>query len=235
MTVVKSFSRGDVLYDVFAGVGPFAIPAAKKDCIVYANDLNPHSYESLQSNFKLNKIKANYVSFNLDARDFIRTIIKDDFVKRMNEHSEEERVQTHIVMNLPVLAIEFLDAFKSLFADMDDNQKQSFRSPTVHCYCFSKSTDPHEDIQTRVEKVLNTKLESEAFTIRDVRRVAPNKLMLCIRFQIPEEVLFQQEPDMPCCVHEIEGMILNDKILTLFCLCLRMFLDRPKAETGSTR
>ena len=42
--VVASLPDGAVVYDVFAGVGPFAIPAAKKKrCRVYANDLNPGS------------------------------------------------------------------------------------------------------------------------------------------------------------------------------------------------
>lgn len=39
-----------------AGVGPFSIPAVKKGVIVYANDLNPASFESLCENIKLNKV-----------------------------------------------------------------------------------------------------------------------------------------------------------------------------------
>jgi len=54
--IVKSLNFGDVLYDVFAGVGPFAILAAKKGCRVYANDLNPESVHWLQQNIVLNKV-----------------------------------------------------------------------------------------------------------------------------------------------------------------------------------
>lgn len=46
----------DVVFDVFAGVGPFVVPAAKKHCIVFANDLNPESYKWLQHNARLNKV-----------------------------------------------------------------------------------------------------------------------------------------------------------------------------------
>jgi len=49
-------ARGDVLYDVFAGVGPFAVPAAKKHCQVHANDLNPDSVHWLRHNLDLNKV-----------------------------------------------------------------------------------------------------------------------------------------------------------------------------------
>ena len=51
-------SPKDVLFDVFAGVGPFSIPCAKKGCRVYANDLNPHSVYWLKKNLKLNKVAS---------------------------------------------------------------------------------------------------------------------------------------------------------------------------------
>jgi tRNA (guanine37-N1)-methyltransferase len=44
--------------DVFAGVGPFALPAAKKGCAVLANDLNPESYKYLKINVDNNKVRA---------------------------------------------------------------------------------------------------------------------------------------------------------------------------------
>lgn len=56
--LVDSFDVQDVVADGFAGVGPFAIPAAaKKGCLgVLANDLNPSSAASLRENVKLNKV-----------------------------------------------------------------------------------------------------------------------------------------------------------------------------------
>jgi tRNA (guanine37-N1)-methyltransferase len=53
---VQEFAPVDVVADVFAGVGPFAIPAAKKGCAVLANDLNPNSYKFLQVNIKDNNV-----------------------------------------------------------------------------------------------------------------------------------------------------------------------------------
>ena len=76
--------KGDVLYDVFAGVGPFAIPAAKKGVEVFANDLNPHSYSALVNNVKLNKVKAERLcAYNMDGREFIRTVVKQDLASRL--------------------------------------------------------------------------------------------------------------------------------------------------------
>jgi tRNA (guanine37-N1)-methyltransferase len=63
-------SQEDVVCDMFAGIGPFAIPAAKKRCTVLANDLNPASYEYLCRNARDNGVCIS--PFNLDARDFLR-------------------------------------------------------------------------------------------------------------------------------------------------------------------
>ena len=43
---------------MFCGIGPFAIPAAKRGLHVFANDLNPASYQYLLENAKLNKVCA---------------------------------------------------------------------------------------------------------------------------------------------------------------------------------
>ena len=54
--LVKLFEPSDVVADVFAGVGPFAIPAAKKGCAVFGNDLNPNSAMYMQSNAIDNRV-----------------------------------------------------------------------------------------------------------------------------------------------------------------------------------
>lgn len=45
--------------DVFSGVGPIAIAAAKIVKRVYANDLNPQAIEYLERNSVLNKLERN--------------------------------------------------------------------------------------------------------------------------------------------------------------------------------
>jgi tRNA (guanine37-N1)-methyltransferase len=47
--------------DVMAGVGPFAIPAAKKGCRVLGNDLNPEGVKWMSVNREKNKVS--YIVF----------------------------------------------------------------------------------------------------------------------------------------------------------------------------
>lgn len=47
---------GQVVADVMAGVGPFAVPAAKKGVFVLGNDLNPESVKWQQENRLKNKV-----------------------------------------------------------------------------------------------------------------------------------------------------------------------------------
>ena len=72
--IVQKMRRGDVLLDMMAGVGPFALPAAKRGCVAYANDLNPNSYKALVHNIALNKLQAKVKPFNMDAREFVRFV-----------------------------------------------------------------------------------------------------------------------------------------------------------------
>lgn len=54
--LVQHFSPEDVIADVFAGVGPFAVPAGKKGCAVLANDLNPNSAKYMMKNVNDNRV-----------------------------------------------------------------------------------------------------------------------------------------------------------------------------------
>lgn len=47
---------GELVVDLFCGVGPLAVRAARKGAYVIANDLNPSCYEYLQKNTKINSV-----------------------------------------------------------------------------------------------------------------------------------------------------------------------------------
>ena len=72
------FKPGQIIVDMFAGIGPFAIPAAQHGCIVFANDLNPTSVKYLKLNSRINKVEDRVKAFNMDARDFMRKLVTEE-------------------------------------------------------------------------------------------------------------------------------------------------------------
>ncbi|KAI0141012.1 Met-10+ like-protein-domain-containing protein [Hypoxylon sp. NC0597] len=70
--LINLFQPGEVVCDVMAGIGPFAVPAGKKGVFVWANDYNPESYRYLDENIKRNKVEQFVRPFNQDGRTFIR-------------------------------------------------------------------------------------------------------------------------------------------------------------------
>ena len=178
--VINTLKHNDIVLDMFAGVGPFSIPACKKGCRVFANDLNPFSYRALLDNAKRNNITLSV--YNLDGRDFICQV-KNELLPIIQEVPS---TSVHILMNLPALAVEFLDSLKGLYFGLVHNS--DIQKPLIHCYTFSKSTTPEQDVIDSVEKKLSTKLES--FTVSSVRDVSPNKLMMKVTFPLPYDILF---------------------------------------------
>ncbi|KTF74843.1 hypothetical protein cypCar_00019719 [Cyprinus carpio] len=180
--IVSLLQRGDTVVDVFAGVGPFAIPAARRGCEVLANDLNPESFRWLQHNAKLNKVDRKITSFNMDGRNFIRGPVEERLPALMKGSQK-----IHVVMNLPALALEFLDAFRGLLGPEPDQSLDNL--PQVHCYGFSKEDDAQRDVVERAEASLKTSLQGQC-SVHLVRNVAPNKEMMCVSFTLPRGVLY---------------------------------------------
>ena len=76
--ILDLLPSGAVVADAFAGIGPFAVPAALKGCNVYANDLNPKSFEWLNVNVAANKVDKKVKTFNLDGRQFVHALLGFD-------------------------------------------------------------------------------------------------------------------------------------------------------------
>jgi tRNA (guanine37-N1)-methyltransferase len=125
---------GHVVIDAMAGIGPFAIPAAKRGSVVHANDLNPDSYKWLVTNTEVNKVKVS--CYNQDARDFLKNAVQGKLGDR-----PEGLVFQHIIMNLPATAIEFLDCLKGNF-DLDIWDAHDM--PFVHVYSFLPDTETYK-------------------------------------------------------------------------------------------
>ncbi|KAJ2351812.1 tRNA(m(1)G37)methyltransferase, partial [Coemansia sp. RSA 2618] len=217
--LVAKFACGSSICDVMAGVGPFAIPAARKGTLVWANDLNPASYQALCDNVRLNKVGARVRPFNMDGRAFIRHAFaeycKQTAGERVSSLPPLPRSNTgkkaakdavppiavgsrsfdHVVMNLPAIALEFLDAFRGLFYSITGGSEvdEAINLPTIHTHCFTKSDEPEKDILTRACRALGypeEKYRELTADVHYVRKVAPKKDMYCLSLLLPESVAY---------------------------------------------
>lgn len=181
--IVKLINRNDVLFDVFAGVGPFSIPAAKKKGIVYANDLNPESFQWLKHNATLNKINdRNLHVFNKDGKDFIVEDIKMNLQKHLDQN-------IHIVMNLPALATDFLKYFIGLY---DDTEIETLKNPpVVYVYCFAKGEDYLKITEDLISTSLNRDMKDRIDMFK-VRTVSSFKEMMRVKFKLDEDILIKR-------------------------------------------
>ncbi|UKJ88664.2 tRNA (guanine(37)-N(1))-methyltransferase [Theileria orientalis] len=168
----------DLLVDMFAGVGPFAIYAAKKGCRA----------RYMEINVRLNKVQDRVKVYNKDARDFISKVVQEnkllDMTVKTFDKMEFKGEKVHFIMNLPRIALEFLDVFVGLASNIKDNP---LRKCMVHCYCFSAQKEYEEEIDDRMTRALGVKLKR--YKITKVRNVAPSKQMYCVEFECPEEIL----------------------------------------------
>lgn len=177
----------DIVCDLFAGVGAFALLCVDKGCRVFANDLNPAGAEAMRQNAILNRFELTV--FNLDARECVRTLGR---VEALRPSPRPPRV--HIVMNLPELALDFLDAFRGMVeAGRSELFSGSAVDLAVHCYCFARDKEqPHAEVHPRLVAALG--MVPPGTQIREVRDVAPKKNMYCVEFLVQ---LQHAEPTMP--------------------------------------
>jgi len=123
--LVQLFKPDDVIADGFAGVGPFAVPAARKGCAVLGNDLNPNSAKYLLKNVQDNRVTDLVRVSCEDGRDFIRASVSRVYdnpfpaynappASRVQEEKERKRLQKLAAQGNPIPAPALVENHKPL-------------------------------------------------------------------------------------------------------------------------
>ena len=152
--IASQVKAGETVVDLFAGVGPFAIPIAKnqKDVRVYAVDVNPDAIDLLKRNIAVNRAEKQVVPLLGDARQVVREQLS----------GKADRV----IMNLPETALEFVDvACEALKPE----------GGIIHYYCFVNASEPLETAKVRLTEAVkrcNRKV-AKILLAKTVREVAP--------------------------------------------------------------
>ncbi len=93
LRIAELVKEGEIIINMFGGVGMFSIVAAKKKkCHVYNIDINPYAAKLCSENINLNKLKGTIESIEGDASDIIEkklTGVGDRVLMLLPERSDE--------------------------------------------------------------------------------------------------------------------------------------------------
>ena len=150
--VSEGVSEGERAFDMFAGVGPFAIPFAKRGAAVVGVDLNPEAIQYLRENARRNGVTDRVTAIEGDVREVA---------------TEYESWADRIVMNLPHSAGDFLDTATRLASD----------DCVLHYYDIQHDADPFGPGEEAIEQAATEAgYEATIETRRRVRSYAPHEL-----------------------------------------------------------
>ncbi|KAK0618568.1 Met-10+ like-protein-domain-containing protein [Bombardia bombarda] len=181
--LIDLFQPREVVCDVMAGIGPFAVPAGKKGVFVWANDMNPESFYYLKDAIEKNKVSQFVRPFCEDGRTFILKAA-DLVVDAANKGEcaimpgkrptrtktaaggptaptpEPTRIPipatiSHFVMNLPASAIEFVGCYRGLYAGHEAlfEPATATKLPLIHVHCFSYKADDETPLNDICQRI----------------------------------------------------------------------------------
>lgn len=91
--IANLVQNGEIIVNMFAGVGMFSVMIAKKKkCIVYSIDINPIAAKLCEQNIKSNKLVGNIISINGNALQIIQEKLQnksDRTLMLLPERSDE--------------------------------------------------------------------------------------------------------------------------------------------------
>lgn len=162
LRVVKQVDSREVVADLFAGVGPYAIQIAKlRGAMVYAVDLNPRAIELLRENVRMNRVENRVEVIHGDARSVAEGVLRG-------------RVD-RVIMHHPSEAINFLDAGSAALRSSGG---------IIHVYSFAGSA---EEVASEVNWRLSKRWRVVRVPYKGlVRQVSPRRWEVVVDVEVAE-------------------------------------------------
>ncbi|NEU59255.1 class I SAM-dependent methyltransferase family protein [Halorussus sp. MSC15.2] len=164
--VAEQVEAGERAFDMFAGVGPFVVPFAKRDAEVVGVDLNERAVEYLRENARRNGVADRVTAIQGDVRDVVSGS-SDGGGEVASDYADWA---DRVVMNLPHSADEFLDTAVELAGD----------DCVVHYYDIQHEDDPFGPGEAAIRAAAEPEYEVEVETRHVVRSYAPHELNVCL-------------------------------------------------------
>ncbi len=148
--VVEQVEAGEQVFDMFAGVGPFAIPIAKRGASVVATDINESAITYLRENAAQNDVSDRVTAIHGDVREVA---------------AEYEGWADRILMNLPHSADVFLDSAIQIAGD----------ECIIHYYDIQHEEDAFGPGERAIREAAEPVYEVTVENTRRVRSYAPHE------------------------------------------------------------
>ena len=153
---------GEIIINMFGGIGMFSILAAKvSKCTVYNIDINPNASLLCEKNIELNKLKGKIISLNGDSVKIIQDKLQNS--------------ADRVLMLLPERSDEFLET--AILATKNNG--------VIHYYSHIHADKKQDAVKFSEEHYLNnSKVESKILNSRIVRPVGPRFYQTVVDVQI---------------------------------------------------
>lgn len=162
--IAQLVGSGEVVVDLFCGVGPFAIHIAKqKESKVIAIDINPSAIDLLCESIGLNKLVGTILPVVADAHDYVNT----------NELSVDR-----VIMNHPSGASDFVGEACSILKP----------GGTMHYYDFVGGKTPEDSLK---EKIVGL-VEKDGWSVKKIELVRRVRDSAPYEFQMVADVIIQE-------------------------------------------
>ncbi len=164
MRIASQVKNGEVVVDMFAGVGTYSILIAKKQlgARVFSIDLNPSAYKYLKENVFENKVADRVTPYLGDAQEFA---------------SKSPGIADRVIMNLPADSQAFLGAASKLLKR---------EGGIVHFYCFASRDEELQYLSDTFRSGIESfgrRVVSLSF-LRRIKEVGPNRVQVAIDARI---------------------------------------------------